>query len=95
MKDLPTSPRGWKQFILRGVRFYRSADVPNFLKVATVLLCAGYLILPIDLVPDFLPFIGEVDDVTIVVLIHMAIVGWAQQHYAVDLDNKQQTIDVS
>lgn len=42
-------------------------------RVATVdkLLVAGamaYIVMPIDLIPDFIPFIGEVDDVFILVL---------------------------
>jgi uncharacterized membrane protein YkvA (DUF1232 family) len=35
------------------------------------LLVAGamaYIVMPIDLIPDFIPFIGEVDDVFILVL---------------------------
>ena len=28
----------------------------------------GYIVMPIDLIPDFIPFIGEVDDVFILVL---------------------------
>jgi uncharacterized membrane protein YkvA (DUF1232 family) len=42
-------------------------------RVATVdkLLVAGamaYIVMPIDLIPDFIPFIGEVDDVFILVM---------------------------
>jgi uncharacterized membrane protein YkvA (DUF1232 family) len=42
-------------------------------RVATVdkLLVAGamaYILMPVDLIPDFIPFIGEVDDVFVLVL---------------------------
>src|SRR3954470_350851 len=42
-------------------------------RVATLdkLLVAGamaYIIMPVDLIPDFIPFIGEVDDVFVLVL---------------------------
>jgi uncharacterized membrane protein YkvA (DUF1232 family) len=59
------------------------AELPRFLRllwglitdarVATVdkLLVAGaiaYIVTPIDLIPDFIPFLGEVDDVYLLVL---------------------------
>jgi len=58
-------------------------EIPNFLRllyglitdarVSNVdkLLVAGaiaYVIMPMDLVPDFIPFIGEVDDVFVIVM---------------------------
>lgn len=58
-------------------------QLPNFLRmlyglvtdsrVATTdkLLVAGailYVLMPLDLIPDFIPFIGEVDDIFVVVL---------------------------
>jgi uncharacterized membrane protein YkvA (DUF1232 family) len=58
-------------------------ELPNFLRllyglltdkrVSTVdkLLVGGaiaYIVMPIDLIPDFIPFIGEVDDVFVLVL---------------------------
>lgn len=59
------------------------AELPRFLKllwglmvdgrvsVVDKLLVAGaiaYIVTPIDLIPDFIPFLGEVDDVYILVL---------------------------
>lgn len=58
-------------------------DLPNFLRllgglladkrvaVTDKLLVAGavaYILLPLDVVPDFVPFLGEVDDLFILVL---------------------------
>ncbi len=58
-------------------------EIPNFLRllyglvtdvrVSNVdkLLVAGalaYVVMPMDLVPDFIPFIGEVDDVFVIVM---------------------------
>ena len=42
--------------------------IPRRAKVEAA-LAAGYLVMPIDLIPDFIPGIGQLDDI--------AIVGWA------------------
>jgi uncharacterized membrane protein YkvA (DUF1232 family) len=34
----------------------------------TLLLLVGYLALPFDLIPDFLPLVGQLDDIAVVVL---------------------------
>ncbi|MGI8547256.1 MAG: YkvA family protein [Gemmatimonadaceae bacterium] len=69
---------GQKRTVMGALR-----ELPNFVRlmygllsdprVATVdkLLVAGavaYVALPMDLIPDFIPFIGEVDDVFVVVM---------------------------
>jgi hypothetical protein len=58
-------------------------ELPNFLRLIGGLLAdprvaltdkllvggaIGYVLLPLDFVPDFIPFIGEVDDVFLLVL---------------------------
>jgi uncharacterized membrane protein YkvA (DUF1232 family) len=73
------SPRtGAKRTVL-----YYIKQLPNYLRLLAglltdrrvspvdKLLVAGamaYIVMPIDLIPDFIPFIGEVDDVFILVL---------------------------
>jgi uncharacterized membrane protein YkvA (DUF1232 family) len=47
----------WKAFF--------SPHTPLYLKVAT-LFAAFYLVNPIDLLPDFIPFLGWVDDIVLV-----------------------------
>jgi uncharacterized membrane protein YkvA (DUF1232 family) len=42
-------------------------QAPGWLKLATLALVA-YVILPIDLIPDVIPFIGFVDDIVLVPL---------------------------
>jgi uncharacterized membrane protein YkvA (DUF1232 family) len=69
-------------------------ELPNFLRligglladprVATTdkLLVAGaigYVLLPLDFVPDFIPFIGEVDDVFLLVLALQRLIGNASR----------------
>lgn len=93
MKYLPTSPRDWWQFLSRLGRFYNSAAVPGALKFATVALCALYFILPIDFLPDFLPIVGQLDDVSVIFLIHMLMVGWAGQKYPLDGEKTLQTLE--
>jgi uncharacterized membrane protein YkvA (DUF1232 family) len=46
-------------------RALRHPGSPAWLKLGVAGLCL-YLISPIDLVPDFIPFLGAVDDVLIV-----------------------------
>lgn len=53
----------WKAFMAPGT--------PLHLK-ALMLLVPGYLLFPIDLIPDFIPFAGWIDDLVIVPM----LVGW-------------------
>jgi Protein of unknown function (DUF1232) len=49
-------------------RLLRDSRVPRRKKALLVAL-AGYLALPFDLIPDFIPVAGQLDDVVIVALI--------------------------
>jgi uncharacterized membrane protein YkvA (DUF1232 family) len=49
-------------------RLLRDPRVPRRHKLALALL-AAYLILPIDLVPDFIPVAGQLDDAILVALV--------------------------
>jgi uncharacterized membrane protein YkvA (DUF1232 family) len=49
-------------------RLLRDPRVPRRRKLALGLL-AGYLVLPFDLVPDFIPVAGQIDDAILVALV--------------------------
>lgn len=49
-------------------RLLRDPRVPRRVKVALGLLI-GYLLLPLDLVPDFIPVAGQLDDAILVALV--------------------------
>jgi len=46
-------------------RVLRHPDTPWYAK-AVLGLAVGYLLLPIDLIPDFIPVLGQLDDLLIV-----------------------------
>jgi uncharacterized membrane protein YkvA (DUF1232 family) len=48
-------------------RLLREPQVPVIFK-ALLIGAAGYVILPFDLVPDFVPGLGQLDDLTVMVL---------------------------
>ncbi|GAB7387601.1 DUF1232 domain-containing protein [Bacillaceae bacterium] len=47
------------------ISFFRSRQVPVLKKAFFLALIAGYFLLPTDVLPDFLPFLGIVDDLTL------------------------------
>jgi uncharacterized membrane protein YkvA (DUF1232 family) len=54
-------------------RLLRDPRVPRRRKLALVLL-AAYVLLPFDLVPDFIPVAGQLDDAILVALVLRALV---------------------
>lgn len=58
--------------------------VPRWIKVLPIAL-AAYLASPIDLVPDFLPVIGYLDDVALVLLVVAAIVRFTPRAVVTEL----------
>ena len=84
--ELPSAPRtGTKRTVMDSI-----SELPNFLRllyglitdnrVAAVdkLVVAGaiaYILLPVDVIPDFIPFLGEVDDVFLLMLALQRLIG--------------------
>jgi uncharacterized membrane protein YkvA (DUF1232 family) len=69
------------QLGMRGLRFLR--NVPNFMRLywrllgdyrvsvwpkALLLLSFLYVLSPVDLIPDVIPFVGEVDDLVVLIV---------------------------
>jgi uncharacterized membrane protein YkvA (DUF1232 family) len=54
-------------------RLAGDARVPRRHKVALV-LAAGYLAMPIDLIPDFIPLAGQIDDAILVTIVLRSLV---------------------
>jgi len=54
-------------------RLAREPTVPRWRKVL-LLAVVGYLLIPIDLVPDFIPVAGQLDDAVIVALVLRSLV---------------------
>lgn len=46
---------------------YRRPDVPWYAKIAAILV-VGYALSPVDLIPDFIPVLGYLDDVILIPL---------------------------
>jgi len=76
--DMPTTRAGAKQTIVSTMK-----QLPNFLRLLGGLLtdrrvsntdkllvagAIGYVLLPMDLIPDSIPFLGEIDDLFLLVL---------------------------
>jgi uncharacterized membrane protein YkvA (DUF1232 family) len=49
-------------------RLFQDERVPTILKVAVPLGVALYFVMPLDLIPDFLPGLGQVDDIAVLLM---------------------------
>ena len=55
----------FKNYVILFKNLYKDKNTP---RISKILLWAGigYLILPIDIIPDFVPILGQLDDLVIV-----------------------------
>lgn len=58
----------WQEVRLAWALF-NDPRVPTWAKVLVPSLWLGYLLFPLDIVPDVLPFLGEVDDLMLFLLL--------------------------
>ncbi len=65
-------------------RALRHPDAPGWLKLGTALI-ALYVVSPIDLVPDFIPFLGAFDDVMVVTFGVRWLLSRLPKHIAADV----------
>src|SRR6185312_5360356 len=59
--------RFWNELMLLW-RAFRAPETPLWLK-ALMLLVPGYLLFPLDIIPDFIPIVGWLDDAVIIPLL--------------------------
>jgi len=55
----------WRRKVGLAARLFRDERVPWAAK-ALVLALAAYLVMPLDIIPDFIPVLGQLDDLLIV-----------------------------
>jgi uncharacterized membrane protein YkvA (DUF1232 family) len=71
MSTLPKpSPSGLVQIIQTfrlAIKLFFSPKVPTWTKVVPILALA-YVIFPLDFIPDFIPGLGQLDDLTVLLL---------------------------
>ncbi len=65
IKKLKEKTKSLETDIYALYKAYRDPRVPWYVKLI-ILLLLGYFISPIDLIPDFIPIIGYLDDILIV-----------------------------
>jgi uncharacterized membrane protein YkvA (DUF1232 family) len=74
-----------------------AAETPLWLK-ALMLVVPAYLLMPLDIIPDFIPFAGWLDDIVVIPLLVSWIVGLLPQREPVRArantrSDTNQTID--
>lgn len=61
------------------LRLFMDGRVPLMLKALVPAAALAYIILPIDLLPDFIPVLGQLDEVAIILLLMRLFVSLAPQ----------------
>jgi len=95
IRSLFEAVRRWARSIKRDVLTLwlaaKDPRVPLYLKVFSALI-AGYALSPIDLIPDFIPVLGYLDDLILVPLAIAAIIRLFPSEVLADLRVKAQQV---
>lgn len=67
IKELKEKTKNIETDIYALYKAYRDPRVPWYVKII-ILFLLGYFISPIDLIPDFIPVVGYIDDILIISL---------------------------
>ncbi|KXT51516.1 hypothetical protein HMPREF3038_01438 [Akkermansia sp. KLE1797] len=71
----PNTPH--QQLLIRAINYFRSREGEPRLftkrKLVLLLLTAAYAFSPIDLIPDFIPGVGQLDDLTVIAFAFLAM----------------------
>lgn len=71
----PNAPH--QQLLVRAINYFRSREGEPRLftkrKLVLLLLTAAYAFSPIDLIPDFIPGVGQLDDLTVIAFAFLAM----------------------
>ncbi|HEX8221660.1 MAG TPA: YkvA family protein [Chloroflexia bacterium] len=64
-------------------RLFNDPRVPGWVRYGVPLLAVLYLVMPLDVLPDFIPFLGQLDDLGVIVLA-MSLMAKLAPSYVVD-----------
>jgi len=76
LKGLYLRWRAWVLYLNREIIFmvelFKHPELPRMAKIFIVSLLA-YVFIPIDLIPDFIPFIGDLDDFIVIIIFYKLV----------------------
>jgi uncharacterized membrane protein YkvA (DUF1232 family) len=65
------------------IRLFNDPRVPGWIRYGIPLLAVLYLVMPLDVLPDFIPVLGQLDDIGVIVL-GMSLMAKLAPSYVVD-----------